>query len=56
MKKFCGSLSEHAMKIINFENKKLKLLIKEQEESYQNAIGIISVIFANQNLKNLFEK
>ena len=30
MKKFCESLREHAMKIINFEKKKMKLLTNEQ--------------------------
>ena len=37
MKKFCESLREHAMKIINFKKKKMKLLRKEQPESYENA-------------------
>ena len=37
MKNFCESLREHEMKIIHFENKKMKLLTKEQEESYENA-------------------
>ena len=37
MKKFCGSLREHAMKIINFKKKKMKLLTKELQESYENA-------------------
>ena len=37
MKKFCESLRKHAMKIINFQKKKMKLLTKEQEESYENA-------------------
>ena len=37
MKNFCESLREHAMKIINFKMKKMKLLTKEQKESYQNA-------------------
>ena len=36
MKKFCRSLREHAMKIINFKNSKMKLLTKEQQESYEN--------------------
>ena len=36
MKKFCDFLREHAMKIINFK-KKLKLLTKQQQESYENA-------------------
>ena len=33
MKKFCEFLSEHAMKTINFKNKKMKLLTKEQQYS-----------------------
>ena len=37
MKKFCESLREHAMKIMNFKKKKVKLLTKEQQESYENA-------------------
>ena len=37
MKNFCKSLREHAMKIINFKKKKMKLLTKEQQESYENA-------------------
>ena len=34
---FCQSLRDHSMKIINFKKKKMKLLTKEQEESYENA-------------------
>ena len=30
MKRFCEFLREHAMKIINFKEKKMKLLTKEQ--------------------------
>ena len=37
MKKFCESLREHAMKIINFKKKKMKLLTKQQQESYEIA-------------------
>ena len=37
MKKFFEFLREHAMKIINFKKKKMKLLTKEQQESYENA-------------------
>ena len=39
MKKFCKSLREHAMKKINSikKKKKMKLLTKEQQESYENA-------------------
>ena len=29
-KKFCEFLREHGMKVINFENKQMKLLTKEQ--------------------------
>ena len=36
-KKFCELLREHAMNIINFKKKKMKLFIKEQQESYENA-------------------
>ena len=37
MKMFCESLSEHAMEIINFKKKKMKLLTKVQQESYENS-------------------
>ena len=37
MKKFCEFLREHAMKIINFKKKKMKLLTKERQESDENA-------------------
>ena len=37
MKTFCESLREHAMKIINFKKKKMKLLTKEQHELFGNA-------------------
>ena len=36
MKKFSVSLREHAVKIITFKNKKMKLLTKEQQISYKN--------------------
>ena len=36
VKKFCESLREHAMERINFEKKKMKLLAKEQQTSYEN--------------------
>ena len=36
MKKICKFSTEHAIKIINFKKKKMKLL-KEQQESYENA-------------------
>ena len=34
---FYEFLREHAMKIINFKKKKMKLLTKERQESYKNA-------------------
>ena len=37
MKKFCESLREHTMKIINSKKKKMKLLTKELQEPYENA-------------------
>ena len=36
MKTFCKSLREHALKIVNFKNKKIRLLTKEKQESYEN--------------------
>ena len=33
MKKFCESLREHTIKIINFTRKKKNILTKEQQES-----------------------
>ena len=36
MKKFCESLREHVMKTINFKKKKINLLTKRQQESYEN--------------------
>ena len=37
MKRFCESLRKETVKIINFEKKKMKLLTKKQQESYENA-------------------
>ena len=45
MKKFCEFVREHAMKIINFEKKKMKLLTKEHQKSYEN------VLFVKKDLK-----
>ena len=45
MKKFCEFIREHAMKIINFEKKKMKLLTKEHQKSYEN------VLFVKKDLK-----
>ena len=36
MKHFCELLRKHAMKITNFKKKIMKLLTKEQQESYEN--------------------
>ena len=54
MKKFCESLREHAMKIINFKKKKMKLLTKERQESYENAkiCYICKEKFENEYLKD----
>ena len=45
MEKFCESLKEHVMKVINLKKNKMKLLTKKQEESYEN------IIFVKKNLK-----
>ena len=37
LKNFCLSSGEHVMKIISFKKKKIKLLTKEQQESYEKA-------------------
>ena len=37
MERFGEFLRGHAMKIINFKNKNMKLLTKEQQQSYENA-------------------
>ena len=37
MKKFCETLREHAMKIINFKKKKNEVINKRQQGSYENA-------------------
>ena len=37
MKNFCESLREHAMEIINFKMKEMKLLTNKQQKSYENA-------------------
>ena len=54
MKKFCKSLREHAMKIINFKEKKMKLLTKEHQESYENIkhCYICKDKFENKNVKD----
>ena len=54
MKKFCEFLRERAMKIINFKKKTMKLLTKEQQESYQNAriCSVCKEKFQNKYLKD----
>ena len=37
MRKSCESLRDHAMKIINFKKKNMKLLTKDQQEPYENS-------------------
>ena len=52
--KLYESLRKHAMKIINFKKKKMKLLTKEQQESYENAkiCYICKGKFENKYLKD----
>ena len=52
--KVCESLREYAMKIINLQKKKMKLLTKEQQESYENAkiSHICKEKFENKYLKD----
>ena len=54
MKKFCELLREHAMKVINFKKTKMRLLTKEQQESYENAkiCYICQEKFENKYLKD----
>ena len=47
MKKFCESLREHAMNIINFKKEKMKLLTKEQQDDKER-----SEKSENENLKD----
>ena len=53
MKKFCESLRGHTTKIANFKKKKMKLLRKEQQESYKNekTCYICKEKFENKYLK-----
>ena len=41
IRKSCESLREYAMKVINFKKKKMKLLTKEQQESYENVKNLL---------------
>ena len=43
MKKFCELSREHITKLINFKKKKMKLLTKEQQESYKKENFLIFV-------------
>ena len=54
MKKFCEFLRDHAMKMINFKQKKMKLLTKEQQESYEHSkiFYICKEKFENKDLKD----
>ena len=54
MKKFCKSFRQSATKMINFKKKKMKLLTKEQQESYENAkiCYICNEKFENKHLKD----
>ena len=54
MKKFCESLREYSMKIINFKKKKMKLLTKGQQKSYELAkiCYICKEKFENKHLKD----
>ena len=48
MKTFCESIGEHAIKIINFKKKKMKLLTNEQQDQMKMQTFVISV---KKNLK-----
>ena len=54
IKKFCEFLRKHPMRMINFKKKKLKLLVKQQQESYKNEkiCYICKEKFENKYLKN----
>ena len=54
MKKLCEFLRERAMIIINFKKKKMELLTKEQQESYENAkiCYICKEKFESEHLKD----
>ena len=53
IKKFCESLIEHAMKIIKFEKKRMKLLTKKQQERYENAK---TCYICKENFENKYVK
>ena len=41
MKRFCEFLREHALKIINFKKKIMKLLTNKQQQSYENEKNLL---------------
>ena len=53
-KRFCEFLREHAMKIIDFKKKKVKLLIKEKQESCDNVK--VCYIFKEKKNENKYLK
>ena len=56
MKIFCISLREHTIEIINIKQEKMKLLTKEQQESYENPkiCYIHSENFQDNHAKNKY--
>ena len=54
MKKFREFLREHALKIIKFKKKNMKLITKDQQKSYENAkiCYICNKKFENKYLKD----
>ena len=54
MKTFCKFLREYVIKILNFKKKKMKLLTKDQQESYENPKSFYNwkEKFENKYLKN----
>ena len=54
MKKFYEFTKSHAIKIINFKKKKMRLVTKEQQQSYENAkiCYICKEKFENKYLKD----
>ena len=53
MKKFCEFLREHTMKIFNFKKRKKRLLMKEKQESYENAK---ICYICKENFENIYLK
>ena len=55
MKKFCESLREHAIKIVNFEKKKMIPLTSEECKSYLNEINC-HICKSSSNINTLMIK